>query len=224
MKKTIRFIGDVHGKFDPYKNIIKSCDASIQVGDMGVGFRSTRSDDDWMTNPPHYAMRQGDHQFIRGNHDNPAVCKRHSQYIHDGTVQGDMMFVGGALSVDKEWRTKDYDWWEDEELSIVELNEMINKYEAAKPRIMVTHEVPDSIATTMQAMSGRQKLDWPSRTRQAFDTMFQLHKPELHVYGHWHYDFDHVILGTRFVCLAELSTIDINLDDVYSGKIVPYKS
>ena len=122
-----------------------------------------------------------------------------------------LAFIGGALSVDKEWRTKDFDWWEDEELNIVELNEMINKYEAAKPRIMVTHEVPDAIATTMQAMSGRQKLDWPSRTRQAFDTMFQLHKPEIWIYGHWHYSFDHVILGTRFKCLAELETFDMEV-------------
>ena len=35
----MRFIGDVHGKFTQYKRLIADVPASIQVGDMGVGFR-----------------------------------------------------------------------------------------------------------------------------------------------------------------------------------------
>jgi hypothetical protein len=35
---TMLLIGDVHGRFRAYKRIIKSAPASIQVGDMGVGF------------------------------------------------------------------------------------------------------------------------------------------------------------------------------------------
>ena len=35
----MRFIGDVHGKYGQYKKLIAEVDSSIQVGDMGVGFR-----------------------------------------------------------------------------------------------------------------------------------------------------------------------------------------
>ena len=75
MKKetSMRFIGDVHGKWKKYKRIIKDCDASIQVGDLGLGFvrKHGWSAGQIYSNPPHYAMVKGDHKFIRGNHDNP---------------------------------------------------------------------------------------------------------------------------------------------------------
>jgi hypothetical protein len=35
---SIRFIGDVHGKWKQYKNIIKDVPVTRQVGDFGVGF------------------------------------------------------------------------------------------------------------------------------------------------------------------------------------------
>ena len=57
------------------------------------------------------------------------------------------------------------------------------------------------------------KLDprWASRTRQALQAMWSAHSPELWIFGHWHKSFDHVLRGTRFICLAELEYIDIDL-------------
>jgi hypothetical protein len=110
-------IGDVHGGFRQYKRLIKGVPASIQVGDMGVGFMRIRAgiersdgagDVQYLANPPHYAMLPG-HRFIRGNHDNPGVCRRHSQWIPDGHVEGHTMFIGGALSIDRQWRVEGYD-------------------------------------------------------------------------------------------------------------------
>src|SRR5688572_16611885 len=116
------YIGDVHGKFERYKKIIKRCTDSIQVGDMGVGFRKWKGGElVYDTNPPYDAMVDGNHRFIRGNHDNPYVCLKHGQWIPDGTYDGLRMFVGGALSIDKEWRTIGESYWEDEELSQVDL-------------------------------------------------------------------------------------------------------
>ena len=210
---TIRFVGDVHGKYQAYKRIIRGCQNSIQVGDMGVGFRrlSGYRAGEFLQNPPHAVMRAGGHRFIRGNHDNPAVCKGHSQYIPDGHIEGDMMFIGGAQSIDKEYRVEGYSWWPDEELSIAELDALVGVYTERKPRVMVTHDCPDEIATAMAYQSGRNKLDFKSRTRQALQAMLSAHSPEIWVYGHWHISFDQVSLGTRFICLAELETKDIDV-------------
>jgi len=216
----MRFIGDVHGKYRPYKRIIKGVTQSIQVGDMGVGFHKVRPPfpDPFLdgvtydTNPPHYAMtKEGEsHRFIRGNHDNPEVCKRQSQWIPDGHVEGDMMFIGGAVSVDQEFRTEGVDWWRDEELSIKELDDLITKVADIKPRVMVTHEAPEFLVDGLIIASGRgYKLDWPSRTRQAFEAMYSLHKPELWIFGHWHVSFDYMEEGCRFKCLNELEYFDI---------------
>ena len=97
----IRFFGDVHGKFGRYKNLLDSCPyPSIQVGDMGVGFLRWPHGDP-SPNPPYDRMVAGGHRFIRGNHDSPKVCAKHSQCIPDGTIEDDVMFIGGALSIDR---------------------------------------------------------------------------------------------------------------------------
>lgn len=204
----MRLIGDVHGKWGPYKRIIRAgSPPSIQVGDMGVGFVRWPHGE-LESGPPHALMVKGNHRFIRGNHDGPAAARRHSQYIPDGHVEGDVMFIGGAASIDAAWRIEGYSWWADEELSMAELQTMIDKYLQVKPRVLITHDCPEEFATVMQHASGRSKLDLRSRTRDAFQHMWSGHSPELWVFGHWHHNFECVAQGTRFVCLAELAHRD----------------
>ena len=208
------FIGDVHGKYKQYKRILKESSApTIQVGDMGVGFRRIQGwrAGEYIENPPHAWMLKGNHRFIRGNHDNPKVCRHHSQCIPDGHVENGIMFIGGAVSIDQAWRVKDYSWWEDEELSELELSDLIDKYVMIKPDVMVTHECPENVANAMITHLGRTKFDWPSRTRRAFEMMFSAHSPKLWVFGHWHFSFDGIMNGTRFVCLNELEVRDLEV-------------
>lgn len=218
---TIRFIGDVHGKFSAYTRVLKdSPHPTIQVGDMGVGFRSTNLHNYGApsANPPYDLMVEGNHRFIRGNHDSPEVCKAHTQCYLDGQYIPDkqMMLVGGAFSIDWEWRVKDFSWWADEELSTSALQEIRDCFASLKPRVMVTHTCPTEICDihitemTMPGGSSSFRLP-PSRTEMAFQEMFAIHQPELWVYGHWHRNKDWVINGTRFVCLDELSTFDYEI-------------
>lgn len=53
-----------------------------------------------------------------------------------------------------------------------------------------------------------------SRTRVAFERMLFLHPPKLWVFGHWHVPFDYESNGTRFICLPELATLDVDLEEV----------
>ena len=207
----MRFIGDVHGKYSPYKTLIKEVPASIQVGDMGVGFMKDTPDGEkkFMQNPPHDTMKKGNHRFIRGNHDNPTVCKTQPFWIKDGHYEDDMFFVGGGLSIDRHWRIEGQTWWADEELSYREFSKIQEKYLDLKPKIMVTHDCPEAIAGQIMNTSNFQKLDDPSITRQALDNFFQLHKPELWIFGHWHLSFQRNILGTQFICLNELEILDV---------------
>lgn len=213
MTKT-RFIGDVHGKYKQYKRILKEANAegiqTIQVGDMGVGFkRYLYGEDVFYPNPPYDVMVKGDHKFIRGNHDNPEVCRKHTQWISDGATINDVMFVGGALSIDAAYRTEGYTWWRDEELTYDELDQIFLKYQEFKPRVMITHECPEEVACRL---SNVHKLDIPSVTRQAFDNYLADHQPEIWVFGHWHTSFDQEWKGTRFICLNELETVDLDVD------------
>jgi hypothetical protein len=202
------FIGDVHGHFGPYHRIVHDHPNSIQVGDMGVGFYS-RATGRKYGNPTYDKMKEGGHRFIRGNHDNPEHCRKHPQCIPDGHVEGDVMFVGGGLSIDRVYRTEGYDFWSDEELSPSKLAEIIEDYKVLKPRVMVTHDCPNFVAQHM--IHYKQKLDFPSITRDAFDAMASAHMPELWIFGHWHKHFDQVLEGCRFVCLDELEAREFDV-------------
>ncbi len=190
------FIGDVHGKCDRYHQIIREHSDTIQVGDMGIGFVDCF---------PLKEMINGNHRFIRGNHDNPFECINNSQWIKDGCVENDMMFMGGAYSIDKAYRTPGRDWWPEEELSYPELTQMIDIYIVTKPRIMVTHDAPLFLTAELYPTS-----NILTRTGQALQYMFEIHRPESWVFGHHHISLDVTILGTRFVCLAELETKQID--------------
>jgi Icc-related predicted phosphoesterase len=204
-----KFIGDVHGKFDAYEKLIRENDNTIQVGDMGVGFRSWPHGE-WRANPPHDKMVASNSLFIRGNHDNPHVCRRHSQCIQDGhftKLDGrTTMFIGGGLSIDKDYRIEDFSWWPEEQLSQPEMNRIADIYEKVKPEIMVTHECP--ITATVNIPHSHH-FDDHSRTSQFLQSLWNYHKPKIWVHGHHHVSVDHVIEGTRFICLAELEMKDI---------------
>ncbi len=200
------YIGDVHGKFKRYGKLLKDNYDTIQVGDMGVGFM----DGFGMTtsNPPFDKMVSWNARFIRGNHDNPEVCRNHRQWIKDGTRKDGVMYIGGAWSVDQAWRTPNESWWHDEELGIEELSMLVDKYEKYQPHTMVTHDCPESIVSFHYSSYDHT----PSRTRAALQRMLTRHRPKLWVFGHWHHSFDQVIDGTRFVCLDELEMKELNHD------------
>lgn len=199
------YIGDVHGKFRQYEAIIREHQNTIQVGDMGVGFRrwphGTAS-----ANPPYDEMVKANARFIRGNHDNLAVCYRHTQWIRDGLIHDGVMYIGGGHSIDYMYRTEGFSWWADEQLSPEQLELLLQMYREAKPHTMVTHDCPMFL---YQALHDR-VYKTNSVTPDAFDRMFGSdHQPKLWVFGHHHQSFDMTIKGTRFVCLAELEVKDL---------------
>lgn len=204
MSRVIRFIGDVHAKFDEYVKILPDDDRvlSYQVGDFGIGFA---------TPPDTQVKRTHCDWFIRGNHDNPALCSEHEGYIPDGLYNPfyDVMFVGGAESVDRHMRTEGLDWWADEQLSIERLGDFTERYIAEEPSIMVTHDAPDPICAYVLGFHPYHL----SRTQQALGAMWSFHKPKLWVFGHYHKHFDQVYEGTRFLCLPELAYADIDIDE-----------
>jgi len=210
-----RFIGDVHGlKYELgliLENLPENADSVIQIGDMGVGF----GQGDYWHESLDGLMQSKNAKFIRGNHDSPEVCKTMKSWIPDGLVQNDMMTIGGAWSIDYQWRTMGLDLWEDEELSHTELNRLIDVYDLVRPRIMVTHDCPESVSLELFIKTGNSlagTTQFKTRTAAALQTMFELHQPELHLFGHWHRDKDEVINGTRFICLNELSYCDVDME------------
>ena len=215
--KLTRLIGDIHGDFYSYQTyaIGDFEGPTIQVGDFGVGFGQS---DYWheMVNEFHSA---GKHRFIRGNHDNPTMCKDMSGWITDGTVEDDVMFIGGAWSIDNPdappgWykRTKDIDWWEDEECSDEQFENMLELYDSYRPRVMITHDCPHNIASDMFWGSGF--LSGPrynTRTGDFLQKLLDIHQPDEWYFGHWHKTMRHRHGRTLFHCIGILDYVDVEL-------------
>lgn len=210
-----RFIGDIHGKFLPYLDTIEGHENTVQIGDYGVGFgdRGWKRDEYtkeqvWARFGPHGREKSPHHRFIRGNHDNPAACRENPNWIPDGHIENDIMFIGGAFSIDKAWRKPDWDWWADEELSYNNFEILISKAIMHRPRIMVTHDCPESVIPQLF----KNALPLKSVTQSALDVILREIQPELWIFGHWHEHRNEVINNTRFICLAELQSMDIEFE------------
>jgi len=207
MQKT-RLIGDIHGDLSAYEKIIEGSDNSIQIGDFGIGFAGDYWHEkvaDLHTNP--------NRRFIRGNHDDPGRCRETAGWIPDGTVQDDVMFIGGAWSIDAGRRVEGVSWWRDEENSWEDFYRFIDIYAQVKPRVLITHDCPTEISKTMFIDSGLSLGDtaFKTRTGTALQNMFELHQPEQWYFGHWHHTKTYLENDTKFMCLGIDDFIDVNL-------------
>ena len=192
-----RFLGDIHGDFACARDacIDEAVDHVIQVGDFGLGFGREPAFDSFPSKL----------RFIRGNHDNIAVCRSYPGWIPDGEVEdivGDkkMMFIGGAWSIDRQHRTPGRDWWDDEELNDYEWEDMQKIYHSVKPTVMVTHDIPYLVRE--QTIQNQFNGIGYSRTSYWLQKMFDEHKPKLWFHGHHHIAYQQTIEECLFVGLG----------------------
>jgi len=202
-----RLVGDIHGHFRRYLEIIQDAERSIQVGDFGVGFLGH---EDFDAGVAEWQKANPNHRFARGNHDNPEVCKNMPGWIPDGTVLDNVMVIGGAHSVewDRVRRTPYVDWWPEEELSWEAFDHIRAVYMAVKPDVLITHDFPEECARSMFGFYTDRN---QSRQRAMLQELFDIRRPDLIVGGHWHEPRDMEVRGVRCICLNINQHIDIDL-------------
>lgn len=203
-------IGDVHGKMDSYIQIAKDCEASVQVGDMGFNY---------------YALKQlnaNKHMFFGGNHDN---YDEYYDVLHNlgdfgnrkvGSLK--FFFVRGAFSVDIMYRldhniNKIKSWWPQEELRYDQMRKCEELYRRTKPSVVLSHTAPthtikDNFDNYVLGRLGFGD-KFVSQTSSFLQTLFEIHQPDLWVFGHFHKSIKDTINGTEFICLPELGFIDV---------------
>lgn len=202
----LRLVGDVHGYTGNYLDMVKDVPLSLQVGD--VGFRY----DDLKT------LDSDKHRIVAGNHDNYCEDENGKFYLQTPHFLGDygvweapgfgpVFYVRGAWSIDQDVRTWGLDWWPKEELSIAELHDALALYTEVKPRLVVTHDCPSTVADIL--LAGKPRFA-TCRTSHGLEAMFRTHQPKWWIFGHYHVDWRQQIEGTTFVCLDELSVFDLD--------------
>lgn len=174
MNRNIWFIGDGHGyPAANFKRVPKG-HTVIALGDVGMGF-----------NPPTEFEKHGlpvNYRFLRGNHDNPAVCKEHPFYLGDFGYNEEfgIFYISGGFSIDRKYRVFGQTWWEDEELGYLRLQDMIDLYMQVKPEIVVSHVAP---AMMVDKYFEHKPV---RRTEYAMQYCIEQAAPRLWLSGHYH--------------------------------------
>jgi len=195
------FIGDIHGKTNEYKMLLKEFgeEPSIQLGDFGFGFSKNIN----------AIEMPAQHKFIRGNHDNPAIARTHPNYLGEFGYLKDsgIFFISGGLSVDKMWRVPGLSWWFDEQLSTKQMEECEALYNQIKPGVVASHECPEFLIKSIY--TNAMKLSIPSVTAQLLERLWHSHQPGIWVFGHHHVTKRIQVENTHFIALEELGTAEI---------------
>lgn len=213
----VRIVGDVHGKILKYVDIVKDVSHSVQVGDMGFEYSQLN------------VLSHYHHVFFGGNHENYDTYYDTLHRVGNGnygkfTLDNlDLFFIRGEFSIDKAVRLK-YErlglgkgWWIQEELNDLQMKMALNSYEKVKPKIMLSHGCPDEIARMignpkiLQAYGFDDK-KFTTCTQTLLQNCFDIHQPDIWVFGHFHMNLDFPYKNTRFICLSELSYIDLLSD------------
>jgi len=225
MNPKLRVIGDVHGQIEqadlftrdaqPYLGIIADAVYSIQLGDMGDG----------QTYEQLIArVDAGHHRFFPGNHEYYDGLPPHSLGdfgpVHWGGV--DLFFVRGAWSSDRaqlvqlgreQGKTL---WFKQEELTDEQMHAALEQYAPARPWIVLSHDAPTHVARLAWQNARRFSAPNPkaaftaSRTTDFLERLLENHRPRLWLFGHHHRDWRHKEGATHFVCVGELSYVDID--------------
>lgn len=195
----LAIIGDVHGYHDEYLKAIEGVENSIQVGDFGFDWDVLDNVD-----PEH-------HKVVAGNHDNYAKAPEKPHYLGDFGARSlgglDFFFVRGEFSIDKHLRTPEKTWWREEELTALQMGNVIDAYVFTKPSVVVSHGCPASI---INHVSRNGLVMRPSNTSQLLQVMYEIHQPDIWIFGHHHRSLNKQIGDTWFRCLAELEVLDFH--------------
>jgi len=198
MNNSITLIGDVHGKYKNYHEIIREKDRhpyTLQLGDFGFKYDTLNNVDSTK------------HLILPGNHDNYNDCYNHSHFLGDYGYtylnRVNFFYYRGAYSIDSRHRTIGIDWWEDEQVTIDQFMKARELYRTIKPDIVITHDCPDEVSLRILKPDQRK---YENLTGWALQELFNIHRPKKWFFGHYHQSWSMTINGTDFRCLNELET------------------
>ncbi len=216
---SICVIGDIHGKFQEYYNIVKNKEYSLQIGDFGF-------DKTWQQ-LNYSGLNSNNHKIIPGNHCSYDVCLE-SKYCLGNygsfTLNNiSFFFIRGGLSIDRVYRVGEElvggpkTWWSQEELNLSQMLDCINIYEKTKPDIVISH-VPaaqfSNVILGNKSDAILQKFKFHKGFKENHqllgDELLKIHKPKIWCSGHMHSSYQGTINGVKIVALKELETYELS--------------
>jgi hypothetical protein len=195
--EKVIIVGDLHGNIQYLRQLsqIQNNDTIIiQCGDFGIWDKLTFKAFDI----PIY--------FCPGNHENwnlletikePEISKN-LFYMKRGSVitinNQNILFMGGAESIDKLCRKENIDWFPQESISEADIYNLPDK----PIDIVVSHDCPDYFFKQMRI---RNSYDGIPQTRKALTYIFDKYKPSRWFFGHYHMFMEGIYKDCHWHCL-----------------------
>jgi putative phosphoesterase len=221
-KQNLIFIGDTHGNNRAIESACEASDNSliIHVGDFGLGFADVYREAETLNELNNLAEEHNNNiVIIRGNHDSKDRFNFFRNRLSNVHLPEDyeiyqyndkkILFVGGAISIDRKGRTEYISYWSDE---VVVLREDL----CQSADVLVTHSTatycfPTRLAPIVVEWAeeemekyGTDLLKELKEEREKIDRIIELCKPKYHFYGHMHDSWSEEIDG----CVHRLLNID----------------
>ena len=217
------FIGDTHGKYDAYYELVKNSKSSFQLGDFGFSEAWNRllySD----LNPELHKVGQGNHDPHNSlNNSSKHWTGRFGNLLVDNQQ---IFWIGGALSIDLvyrvgEWMSRNRNpvyqtWFANEQLSYQEFKDCEKLWKKFKPKVVASHTCPSFVIK--KGFSGNKSnrimedygwgAEYNDITSQFLDHLWSIHRPDFWIFGHFHCSYHERFENTEFRCLAELETFE----------------
>jgi len=199
-------VGDIHGEFAKLNKIINrrrdSIDMILQCGDWGYWpkFHGTTYVDritGKVKIENNYNVKNGKTKiyFCDGNHeDHESLNKLESNEIipnifymkrgttltlDDGRV---VLFIGGASSIDKEFRTPGYDWFPEEAITQQDIYNLPDM----KIDIVISHTCPREFYNKLKFRNNFVALKVNDSSMDALSYVLNKYKPPLWYFAHFH--------------------------------------
>lgn len=210
----ILVVGDIHGSWRNLNTIIsrKKPDIVLQCGDFGwwpsmeINVKKAHVREKWVLK----GVKPGNSKvyWCDGNHE------EHPDLIQDGTIKEvydnvyhasrgsvlelpdgrNVLFVGGADSIDKQFRTPGRDWFGGENISQAEFETIMSVDK--KIDIVISHTCPRSFLIIGE------KNDYFDPNRLALEEVLYKYKPTYWYFGHWHKFRTGKVDNTNWTCLS----------------------
>ena len=209
--------GDVHGNFKYLLTLIsvynlRDCNIVI-CGDCGFGFDKREKDISTIKYlNQSFVARNNQLYLCRGNHDNPIywgdynLSDKNIHFVPDYSVlqieDNNVLFLGGAISIDRKDRKLDRSYWSDEIFVLDETKLSLMK----DINIVVSHSAPNfcyplgvkSIELSDTILI-QELLKERNDLAKAYDILSKNNKIKFWFYGHFHEYKREEINGTTFI-------------------------
>lgn len=225
----VTFAGDWHGQTGWAQTVINACPDKViyQVGDFGIwpGTHGVK----YLTKLNKFLRERGKYLLVvPGNHEdyNRIVKWEVNDYgfqfkkayeriflVPRGHVwtQGGKTFaaMGGAASVDKNYRTENVSWWPGEAITMADIDNL-EKNVNGPVDYMLTHEIPDGIDMgnhySFRIPDDIQR--YADEQRKFLRLATDIAKPTTLIHGHWHKFMRGLLVADTY----KISTLGLGCD------------